>query len=157
MTEKIRRCPRCRKIDLQRRRVEGAEIEVDMCPGCGGIWFDAGELENLLDELAADFSTLPLGRAQHSVLCPVCRGPLTNGKYPGTFVVVDYCNDCRGIWLDAGEFREIFAALEQRGGAPKSVAASRSGVNRLEALREHLREFIANCFRLSLNDWREHY
>lgn len=38
------RCPKC-GAQLQRRELHG--VEVDECPGCGGIWLDQGELEEL--------------------------------------------------------------------------------------------------------------
>jgi len=33
-------------------------------------------------------------------------------EYGGTRVTVDYCRPCHGIWLDAGEFEKLIAALQ---------------------------------------------
>jgi Zn-finger nucleic acid-binding protein len=37
--------------------------------------------------------------------CPVCRIPLTMSERQG--VEIDYCPQCRGIWLDRGELDKI--------------------------------------------------
>lgn len=39
-------CPRCDSADLLER--ERAELVVDVCPACRGVWLDRGELEKLL-------------------------------------------------------------------------------------------------------------
>lgn len=41
------KCPKCGQ-DLQEERYH--RIKVDRCAACGGIWFDAGEAESLLDK-----------------------------------------------------------------------------------------------------------
>jgi Pyruvate/2-oxoacid:ferredoxin oxidoreductase delta subunit len=38
------KCPKC-GLDLQTVQLHG--ISVDHCAGCGGTWFDAGEVEQL--------------------------------------------------------------------------------------------------------------
>lgn len=43
-----RRCPRC-DAALQARGFLEADLEVDECPGCEGLWFDAGELRRVLE------------------------------------------------------------------------------------------------------------
>ena len=40
------RCPKCGQ-ELKEERYH--RIQVDRCTRCGGIWFDAGEAESLLD------------------------------------------------------------------------------------------------------------
>ncbi len=40
-----RPCPKCDGIVMQRHFVSvKRKVEIDECPGCGGIWLDAGEL-----------------------------------------------------------------------------------------------------------------
>lgn len=39
------RCPRCERLVMQRHFFSTRfEVEVDECPGCGGLWLDHGEL-----------------------------------------------------------------------------------------------------------------
>lgn len=43
---KPRTCPRCVKpLDT----VKGREVELDLCPGCGGVFLDRGELTTLIE------------------------------------------------------------------------------------------------------------
>lgn len=41
------RCPKCGQ-ELREERYH--KIQVDRCTACGGVWFDAGEAESLLDK-----------------------------------------------------------------------------------------------------------
>ncbi|MFS1424092.1 zf-TFIIB domain-containing protein [Shewanella sp. 10N.286.48.B5] len=41
-------CPKCTDIVMARQFYSPKhQIEIDICPGCGGIWFDYGELAKL--------------------------------------------------------------------------------------------------------------
>jgi Zn-finger nucleic acid-binding protein len=43
-------CPRCPQVKMRRFHYsEQAQLEIDECINCGGIWLDAGELERLRD------------------------------------------------------------------------------------------------------------
>jgi len=47
-----RQCPRCSEVKLKRRFFSAKrKIEIDECPGCGGLWLDGGELEAVRREL----------------------------------------------------------------------------------------------------------
>ena len=47
-----RACPKCDGVKLMRRHFSAKRrVEVDECPGCGGYWLDAGELEKIRDEM----------------------------------------------------------------------------------------------------------
>ena len=46
-----RDCPKCDGVKLKRRQFSAKRrVEIDECPGCGGYWLDAGELEKIRDE-----------------------------------------------------------------------------------------------------------
>jgi hypothetical protein len=46
-----RECPRCEGVKLKRHFFSRKrQVQVDECPGCGGYWLDAGELEQIRDE-----------------------------------------------------------------------------------------------------------
>jgi len=70
------------------------------------------------------------------MLCPVCNVTLTMAERQG--VEIDYCPQCRGVWLDRGELDKIIersatepAAPLQREPDPRSSSdyeySSRSG------------------------------
>ena len=50
--------------------------------------------------------------------CPICRVPLVMSERQG--VEIDYCPQCRGVWLDRGELDKILerSAAELAGQAP---------------------------------------
>ena len=43
-------CPVC---DERLRAVEKYGLEIDLCPGCKGVWLDRGKLETILSQAAA--------------------------------------------------------------------------------------------------------
>ena len=45
--------------------------------------------------------------------CPVCKVPLVMSDRQG--VEIDYCPQCRGVWLDRGELDKI---IERSAGPP---------------------------------------
>lgn len=50
--ERKRQCPRCDGIKMQRHFFSAQHrVEVDSCPGCGGYWLDAGELESIRQDV----------------------------------------------------------------------------------------------------------
>lgn len=44
------RCPTCRSYMDKRHMGETEPVLVDLCPSCGGLWLDRGELEQVLDQ-----------------------------------------------------------------------------------------------------------
>lgn len=43
--------------------------------------------------------------------CPVCKVPLVMSERQG--VEIDYCPQCRGVWLDRGELDNILERSQQ--------------------------------------------
>ena len=48
--------------------------------------------------------------------CPVCQVPLVMSDRQG--VEIDYCPQCRGVWLDRGELDKIIQRTVERDVAP---------------------------------------
>jgi Zn-finger nucleic acid-binding protein len=44
-------------------------------------------------------------RSSAGMPCPVCSVPLTLSERQG--IEIDYCPQCRGVWLDRGELDKI--------------------------------------------------
>ena len=57
--------------------------------------------------------------------CPVCRVPLVMSERQG--VEIDYCPQCRGVWLDRGELDKILerSAQDYAAAAPQPGPATR--------------------------------
>jgi uncharacterized protein len=53
--------------------------------------------------------------------CPVCRVPLVMSDRQG--VEIDYCPQCRGVWLDRGELDKIIERSAREAAPPPSPQA----------------------------------
>lgn len=100
------RCPTCKKVDLQQKRIKESEAAVDYCSKCRGVWFDADEMNQVLD-VASKGLDVPKDAKLTRFRCPKCELPLYAFRYPQTFVEVDMCGQCPRLWLNPGEFKEI--------------------------------------------------
>lgn len=108
-------CPRCNKL-LQTEIIKDIKenIEVDTCSTCGGIWFDHRELSKI-DKIAEptffEIRKIPKTKEQMKILhCPSCNDSieLHKAEHPrDKKVIIDYCPNCKGIWLDKGELEAI--------------------------------------------------
>jgi len=95
------RCPKC-KAKLW--HMDRAGTIVELCSGCAGMWFDAGELSVLL----GIYRQLNVhAGATTEFDCLRCGDGLRELNYPKTGVALDVCPTCAGIWLDKGEFEEL--------------------------------------------------
>lgn len=112
-------CVKCTSV-LDRATFEG--LEVDLCPQCGGLWLDRGEITRAarlpegeltrLRGLLAQTDGPPPAPTSHLVPCPACDGGLSEVLLGS--VHVDYCAACHGIFLDRGELEDALAAVRKR-------------------------------------------
>lgn len=117
-------CPKCPTpletvtVPIEDRTVPGPKsatltLEIDRCPGCGGVWFDAEELDKYLNakvRMPAAAASDP-GRAAEldakAAACPRCGVALTRGPARSNpRLTVDTCGACAGIWVDGAELAE---------------------------------------------------
>ena len=87
-------------------------LEVDRCELCGGVWFDAKELDAYLRERLTLVDGPAASRAVDRAVgrCPRCAVDMEKGA-PRLLVPVmaDYCPLCLGVWLDGGELDQLEA------------------------------------------------
>ena len=104
-------CPACKGAMIT---LELAEVEIDHCVDCGGIWLDAGELELLMDDplkaksLLNSFREVPVGSAPIRK-CPICGKKMARivvGRSEPP-LVIDKCRRSDGLWFDRGELQDI--------------------------------------------------
>ena len=112
------RCPACSNMMIV---VEHEHIELDYCTDCAGVWFDAGELELLLETMQLEESILSLDSiltspearaAEKKRKCPICGWRMkkaTVGHEPE--VLIDACNRGDGLWFDAGEVEQLITQI----------------------------------------------
>ena len=105
------RCPKCR-ADMEQINYEGTEI--DRCTICNGIWFDAGEIEQLKNTKAAaaiDIGDQEVGKQTNIIddyQCPRCSGPMKKIVDPNQrHIWYETCRECNGSFFDAGEFKDL--------------------------------------------------
>jgi Zn-finger nucleic acid-binding protein len=109
-------CVKCTSV-LDKARV--GDVEVDLCPSCGGLWLDHGEIERIgrgkpeeMDKLRSALvgseAQDPVSETQSS--CPACPGQLKEVVLGP--VHVDYCTKCHGVFLDKGELDQAVGAVQ---------------------------------------------
>ena len=138
----MKKCPRCR-IGLNETHV--GELTVDGCVGCGGVWFDAKELNAVAAHGSGNLKTLEqqywpsvagVEKAQQAT-CPNCEIALTTFEFPHSpGIPLDGCMQCKGIWVDDGELAAIQERIAQA--APTRAA----GTAAREDLRSRARQAI---------------
>ncbi|MBP7126908.1 zf-TFIIB domain-containing protein [Myxococcota bacterium] len=107
MSPVIRQCPVCR-VPMQ--TVTQHRQQIDQCPRCGGRFFDAGELEAVIQMVRCfeevvleepEVKSIPEEEVRRIEICPVDGSSMDPQEIAG--IVVDRCPSCHGIWLDRGE------------------------------------------------------
>ena len=101
-------CPRC--TDAPLTEIDYAPVKVDVCDGCGGIYFDAGEMQDL-NQLVDDFfdvklkeleiANVPNHARDFKPTCPSCSTEMKPHQIGQVWV--EQCPNCKGLWLDQGE------------------------------------------------------
>jgi uncharacterized protein len=115
------KCPACFN---ELRPLQVGPVTVDVCQGgCGGIWFDAFELQRVDEQgEAAGEGLLDIQRdptvqvdASRKRDCPRCAGVKLKRRFFSAKrqVEVDECPGCGGYWLDAGELQRIREETEE--------------------------------------------
>jgi Zn-finger nucleic acid-binding protein len=128
-------CPVCVGLPMEKLKfaLSGRSFTLDGCKGCGGIWFDAGEMK-WASELGSSkilgdqdeilrLASKPMachgcgdlmGRNLHQcpycgwknvIDCPVCDVAMDRRSVAN--LVIDTCSSCHGTWLDRVELRSI--------------------------------------------------
>jgi len=118
------KCPACSgNLDLYKV----FRIKIEACSKCKGIFLDKDELRSLKDkstkgswqtfrwmddevEEIENSNTVLSNR-----LCPKC----TNVKFISTHfgnsnIIIEWCPNCKGLWLDRGEFQDILQFLKDQ-------------------------------------------
>lgn len=147
----LMKCPVCSNT---LRQVKSKSATIDICPQCGGIWFDSGELADFMEFLSMNEKILPeefkpfrrrnvqalYKIKEKNKLCPKCGKELQKFNYSyDSNVFLDKCIDCGGIWTDGGEAIAIARYLKENPtatavGQGLADAAARSDLEPEESL-----------------------
>ena len=112
-------CVTCSSI-LDKAAFQG--LEVDLCPKCGGLWLERGEITRAaklpeselarLRAMLAGSSGPPPVPTENKAPCPACPGTLSEVLLGALHV--DSCGACHGVFLDRGELSGALAAVQAR-------------------------------------------
>jgi Zn-finger nucleic acid-binding protein len=112
-------CVKCTSV-LDKAKIE--DIELDLCPQCGGLWLDNGEIERLtkkadkevssLREMLATIAGAQSAPSDAKAACPACPGQLK--EVPLGPILIDFCTRCRGLFLDRGELDTAIATIKDK-------------------------------------------
>lgn len=105
-------CPDDRTA-LEQKTIHG--IQVDVCPQCGGIWLDKGEMyrvrelqkNELKDFDTTAFNHLPARKSEPS--CPVCSQLLHPFRYMNSNIELETCPNLCGLWVPEAELDKVIA------------------------------------------------
>lgn len=112
-------CPRCRR-QLVENQVE--EFTVQVCAPCKGLFLPHADLVKILDRSwravppqdaeNAEF-VAPADWQNEPVLpCPRCGAAMDKYGYMGlAAILLDRCDRCESLWLDAEELQRMLVAL----------------------------------------------
>lgn len=122
------KCP-VHGAELEKINIHGAEV--DQCPVGGGMYLDRGELDRVAEPHSGDleFSTVDLDSFDHVddqgvIECPADPGrPMKKVEFNiYTNVILDYCETCRGFWVNAVELARINEIVQDLDDAEREVS-----------------------------------
>lgn len=112
-------CPGCGKT-LNEYTVFSMRFEG--CPGCKGIWLFKDELRKLKNKvehgsirwLNDEIDNIEKTSAMATKrLCPKCKGiQMVSVLFGNSSIVIDWCPQCHGMWLDQDEFDSVTEYLK---------------------------------------------
>ncbi len=108
------RCPEC-GAEMTDQLRHG--IAVQSCSNDHGMWFTMSELDELENEAFSDEEekgSLMLSSTPSKFYCPACNSNLKQFDYRMYDLVLEYCENKHGFWLDAGEDDRILELMKER-------------------------------------------
>lgn len=108
-------CPRCKsQLAPSDIHAGGRTAAVALCGSCGGKWMKANDLQRLgevIEPVVVEVRNLPPINKQLKLMnCPECstHPPLSKFRPErGPNVMLDFCANCHGVWLDKNELEAI--------------------------------------------------
>lgn len=114
-------CPTC--PDLLRAIPLGGVI-VDVCDGCGGVWFDwfDGDVPSLAVEISQQARAPSGAPAEGCLACPRCGVALHDESFQGQGPGVLRCPSCQGIFVPHGALAPLAALASLPEDAPRDTS-----------------------------------
>jgi uncharacterized protein len=163
------KCPKCRK---QLQEMGYFKVRVDECTQCLGLWFDATELDQIKSELDESIRWIDVDLWRYAERsnfnasifdCPKCQTLMSELRFSDSGILLEFCINCGGAWLDQGEHHALIRFIRERSSAHtleelkkislqqfKEIFTGRKGVS------EETKDFLAAWRMLSLRFAVEH-
>lgn len=147
-----RNCPNCecklKTIDIG----EGSHFYIESCGSCGGLFFDNGELQAILEQKVGNAVRVnhqgldrllrePLESTLQVVYrrCPVCGIIMNREKFgEKSGVIIDHCH-AHGVWLEPGELTRLLEWKKEGGEILDAKRRYEEEQRKLKAERERYR------------------
>ena len=115
-------CPRDgSEARLQMTMGPRKRFQLDVCPRCGGAYFDKGEIAKISGDKEMERMIVDYAAGASDLACPRCGREMA--RRPVGDVTLDVCRSCRGVWVDPGELQAAAGTLQ---GQEKSPVTSRN-------------------------------
>jgi Zn-finger nucleic acid-binding protein len=146
------KCPKCFE-ELKSATIKETRAQIASCPSCRGLLIGDKDLIQLVPYKGSlwDFAKDGVTAAIKSCTCPKCSGQMFTGNIPKLGTQVELCQNCKAVWLDAGELQEVVQkCLAPEKPSSSEISASeitgqpsKGGVPpQFEAVRDPDEEFI---------------
>lgn len=104
------KCPNCPSSNLEASTYQ-KRAQVDVCPQCLGIWLDKGEIFMITNNpslLESELKTNAPQRKPGKKMSPISGNPMQEIALFNRGLLIDFCEDSHGFWLDEGECKYIW-------------------------------------------------
>lgn len=105
-------CPKCQDEDDQMQEETFAEVQIQRCPICKGLFLDRGELTELIEKRKGGkvdslfFSPISDTMDALPATCPKCGDDMPIVLLPGD-VRANQCPRCAALFCDQGEVASL--------------------------------------------------
>ncbi len=137
-------CPACVKSSLTERIVKDG-LCVDVCRSCHGTWLDGGEFLQLAantDEAKQELLSLSWEASKKKRRCPRCHSHMSESGFVNYETQIDFCEECDGLWFDAGELKEALQII--KASAPTTKRKRRQKSSSKETVETLMTESLAD-------------
>lgn len=124
-------CPACVKSSLTERIAKDG-LCVDVCRSCRGTWLDGGEFLQLAankDEAKQELLLLYWEASKTKRRCPRCHSYMSESGFVNYETQIDFCEECDGLWFDAGELKEALQTIKASAPTTKRKRRQKSSSN----------------------------
>lgn len=125
---------------------------VDDCQQCGGFFLDKGELQKVTGNrfISKALKKYPKVDVSKGFSCSHCGKKME--RIPISWMEIDFCTDCRGLWLD---LHELDGMAKVKGKRYLSKPLSQEEIDKRYKRDQDYDEWLMATLSLFLTEYRE--